>query len=79
VRPEGLGQLRKFIHFIVSRTRDLPACSIVPQPLRYRGVPYFNLYVLVIAETKVSERNGADAHQIQFALKLFVGAVVVYC
>jgi hypothetical protein len=26
VRPEGLGKLKKFIHFI--GTRDLPACSI---------------------------------------------------
>jgi hypothetical protein len=25
----------KFIHLIASRTRDIPACSIVPQPLRY--------------------------------------------
>jgi hypothetical protein len=30
VRPEGLGQLKKYIHFIVSRTRDLPASSIAP-------------------------------------------------
>jgi hypothetical protein len=36
VRPEGLGKLIKIIHLIGSRTRDLPACSIVPQPLRYR-------------------------------------------
>jgi hypothetical protein len=35
VRPEGLGKLLK-IHFIGSRTCDLPVCSIVPQPLRYR-------------------------------------------
>jgi hypothetical protein len=28
---EGLGQLKK-IHFIGTRIRDLPACSIVPQP-----------------------------------------------
>jgi hypothetical protein len=32
---EGLGQLKKFIHFIGSQTRDLPACRVVPQPLRY--------------------------------------------
>jgi hypothetical protein len=31
VRPEGLGNLKKKIHLIRSRTRDLPACSIVPQ------------------------------------------------
>jgi hypothetical protein len=31
VRLEGLGQLKK-IHLIGTRTRDLPACSIVPEP-----------------------------------------------
>jgi hypothetical protein len=31
VRPEGLDK-EKIIHLIGSRTRDLPACSIVPQP-----------------------------------------------
>jgi hypothetical protein len=34
VRPERLGKLKKFVHLI--GTRDLPACTIVPQPLRYR-------------------------------------------
>jgi hypothetical protein len=34
VRPEGLGKFEK-IHFIRTRSRDLPACSIMPQPLRY--------------------------------------------
>jgi hypothetical protein len=34
VRPEGLDKLKKKknIHLIGSRTRYLPACSIVPQP-----------------------------------------------
>jgi hypothetical protein len=31
VRPEGLGKLKK-INLSGTRTRDLPACSIVPQP-----------------------------------------------
>jgi hypothetical protein len=35
VRPEGLGKLRKFVHLIGSPSRDIPACSIVPYPLRY--------------------------------------------
>jgi hypothetical protein len=30
VWPEGLGKLKKLIHFIGCRTSDLPACSIVP-------------------------------------------------
>jgi hypothetical protein len=32
VRLEMLGKLKKFNHLIGSRTRDLPACSILPQP-----------------------------------------------
>jgi hypothetical protein len=39
VRPEGLGKLKK-IHLIGARSRDLPVCSIVPQPLRYRVPPF---------------------------------------
>jgi hypothetical protein len=32
VRLEGLGKLKKSNNFIGNWTRDLPACSIVPQP-----------------------------------------------
>jgi hypothetical protein len=28
---EGLGNRKKFVHLIGSRTRDLPACSIAPR------------------------------------------------
>jgi hypothetical protein len=35
VREEGLGELKKFIHLVGSRTSDLPACSVVPEPLCY--------------------------------------------
>jgi hypothetical protein len=31
MRLEGLGKLKKKIHLIGTRTRDLPVCSIVPQ------------------------------------------------
>jgi hypothetical protein len=37
VWPEGLGKLIKFLYLIGSRTRDLPSCSVVPQPLRYHA------------------------------------------
>jgi hypothetical protein len=40
VRLEGLGQLKK-IHLIGTRTCDLPACSIVPQPTT---LPHANMY-----------------------------------
>jgi hypothetical protein len=35
VRLEGLRKLTKFNYLILSRTRDLPVCNIVPQPIRY--------------------------------------------
>jgi hypothetical protein len=34
---EGLGKLKKKIHLIGARTRDLPVCSIVPQPTTLPG------------------------------------------
>jgi hypothetical protein len=34
-KPQGLERQEKFISLIGSRTRDLPACGIVPYPLRY--------------------------------------------
>jgi hypothetical protein len=38
VRLEGLGQLKK-IHPIGTRTRDFPACSVVPQPTTLPRAP----------------------------------------
>jgi hypothetical protein len=46
VRPEGLGKLKKSIHFIGFRAPTLPDCSIVRQPLRYRMSPETRLYVI---------------------------------
>jgi hypothetical protein len=40
VRLEGLGQLKK-VHLMGTRTRDLPVCSIVPQPTTLPRA-YFN-------------------------------------
>jgi hypothetical protein len=46
VRLEGLGQLKKFNDLIENRTRDLPACSVVPQRTTLPRAPasskYFN-------------------------------------
>jgi hypothetical protein len=39
VRLEGLGKLKK-IHLIGTRTLNLPACSIVPQPTTIPRVPF---------------------------------------
>jgi hypothetical protein len=40
LRPEGLGKLKKCIYLIGCRIRDLPACSVVPQPLRFCVLHY---------------------------------------
>jgi hypothetical protein len=42
---EGLDKLRKFNYVIGNRTRDLPACRIVPQPQRY-GYDYYKFLIL---------------------------------
>jgi hypothetical protein len=39
MRLEGLGQLKQLNDLIDNRTRDLPACSIVPQPTTLPGAP----------------------------------------
>jgi hypothetical protein len=41
VRLEWLGQLKKFNDIIGIRTRDFPACSILPQPTTLPRVPFF--------------------------------------
>jgi hypothetical protein len=45
--PKGLGKLKKkIINLIGSRTYDLPACSILLQPLRYSVPPTIHFYLL---------------------------------
>jgi hypothetical protein len=41
VWPEGLSQWKKSSDTIGNRTRDLPVCSAVPQPLRHRAPRQF--------------------------------------
>jgi hypothetical protein len=50
VRPEGLGKLKKkSIHLIGSQTRDLPACSMVPQlTTPERKMHYIDLAVCAV-------------------------------
>jgi hypothetical protein len=43
VRLEGLGQLKKSNELIGNRTRDLPGCSIAPQPTTLPRDPEFRL------------------------------------
>jgi hypothetical protein len=47
VRLEGLSQLKK-IHLIGTRTRDLPACCIVPQPTTLPRAPLFYVFRLFL-------------------------------
>jgi hypothetical protein len=42
VRLEGLGQMKKQITSLRIEPRDLPACSIVPQPTMLPRVPQPN-------------------------------------
>jgi hypothetical protein len=39
VRLEGLGKLKTYNDLIGNQTRDLPACSIVPQPSTLQRAP----------------------------------------
>jgi hypothetical protein len=49
-RPEGLCQLKKSNDTIGNRTRDLPACSAVPQPTAPLRAPmYIGMYVCMYA------------------------------
>jgi hypothetical protein len=41
VRLEGLSKFEKSNYLIGNRTRDLPACSIVPQPATLQRDPYY--------------------------------------
>jgi hypothetical protein len=43
VRLEGLGQLKISNDLIGNRTRDLPACSIVPQQTTLQRAPDGNI------------------------------------
>jgi hypothetical protein len=36
---EGLGQLKRSSNLVGNRTRDLPACSIVPQLIKLQRAP----------------------------------------
>jgi hypothetical protein len=55
VRLEGLGQFKK-IHLIGTRTRDLPACSIVPQPTTVPRAPW-NFWYSILFKNLWSHRH----------------------
>jgi hypothetical protein len=53
-RPQGHSAAERFraikkIHLIGTRTREFPACSIVPQPLRYHvALTYLLTYGIIL-------------------------------
>jgi hypothetical protein len=54
VRLEGLGQLKKSNDLIGIWTRDLPACSIAPQPTTLPRAP---IIIIVIISTLIKSRR----------------------
>jgi hypothetical protein len=56
VRLEGLGKLKK-IHVIGTRSRDLPACSVEPQPTTLPRAPQFSTKVTFIPNNSSGNRS----------------------
>jgi hypothetical protein len=73
VRPEVLRKLKKFIHLIGSRTRELPTCSIVLQPLRY-CVPHVTM---VITQSSRPSRIISVPEFINIFVRAIVGLLPV--
>jgi hypothetical protein len=62
---EGFGKLPK-IHIIVTRTRDLPACSTVPQPNTLRRVPVTSLVHMLFNKSEPSLEVECDGMMPNF-------------
>jgi hypothetical protein len=71
VRPERLGKLKTFTHLIESRTRELPAFSIVPEPLRYRLPPKYMHCVGIIGLCNVTTGSTYNYHSLCPVLKSY--------
>jgi hypothetical protein len=50
---EALGQLKKSNDLNGNRTRDLPTCSVVPQPTTDYSLKYTKMLIKISAETKL--------------------------
>jgi hypothetical protein len=77
---EGLGQLQK-IHLIGTRSRDLPACNIVPQPTTLPRAPLITITMTPIQYIYVEARRltlrkmwQARAVLIQFSIPSYIPA-----
>jgi hypothetical protein len=66
VRLEGFGQLKKSNYLIGTRTRDLPACTIVPQPTTLPRAPN---QIHIHVEIKIATTSGnACYHSVNTVL-----------
>jgi hypothetical protein len=63
VRLEGLDQLKKF-HLIGTRTRDLPACSIVPEQTTLSRAPKSVVPMLFYSEAPLMLMKMSEARQL---------------
>jgi hypothetical protein len=59
LRLEKLGQLKKSNYLIGTRTRDLPACSIVPHPTTLPRAPWHQNYFLTSESLIISNTGHA--------------------
>jgi hypothetical protein len=57
VRLEGLGQMKKKIHLIGTRTRDLPVCSIPRAPTKHIGTTLIQAHEEPERNTAVEEEH----------------------
>jgi hypothetical protein len=59
VRLEGLGKLKKSNYLIGDRTRDLAACSIVPQPTML-----FVLFRVQVAALRRADTTSKESYRL---------------
>jgi hypothetical protein len=71
VRLEGLDKLKKCIHLIGSRTRDLPACSIVPQRSCY--CVSIQRFLIMRVDVYLLAFSGRKKKQMMLSIIIYVG------
>jgi hypothetical protein len=84
LRLEWLGQLKKFNNFIGNRTRDLPACSTVPQTTTLPRAPIIILHYLLwtsvfLLRTYVTSPTMFSCHSSCFPSARCVSAANAVC
>jgi hypothetical protein len=72
VRLEGLGQLQN-VHLIGTRSRDLPACSIVPQQTTLPRAP--SIMLIAVNSEKFIAQSRSKCVPISCSASGFVGLI----